>query len=73
VSRPALFGRLRDAGRVTEVSAPPGSGKTVLLRSWIAEAGLADRAGWVLVRGEERDSQRLLTLPVKAAWCCQPV
>jgi LuxR family transcriptional regulator, maltose regulon positive regulatory protein len=58
VSRPALFGRLRDAARVTEVSAPPGSGKTVLLRSWIAEAGLADSAGWVLVQGEERDLQR---------------
>ena len=28
VSRPVLFERLRDAARVTEVSAPPGSGKT---------------------------------------------
>jgi LuxR family maltose regulon positive regulatory protein len=40
------------------VSAPPGSGKTVLLRSWIGEAGLGDRAAWVLVGREERDPQR---------------
>ena len=46
------------AGRVTEVSAPPGSGKTLLLRSWIGESGLAERAAWVPVQGEERDPQR---------------
>jgi LuxR family transcriptional regulator, maltose regulon positive regulatory protein len=43
---------------VTVVSAPPGSGKTVLLRSWIAEAGLADSAAWVSAGGDERDPQR---------------
>ena len=42
--RPRLFGRLGSAARVTVVSAPPGSGKTVLLRSWIGAAGLAERA-----------------------------
>src|SRR5215469_11014448 len=41
VSRPALWEGLEGAGRVTVVSAPAGSGKTVLLRSWIGEAGLA--------------------------------
>ena len=40
-----------------QVSAPPGSGKTVLLRSWIAESGLAGRAAWVSLPGE-CDSQR---------------
>jgi LuxR family maltose regulon positive regulatory protein len=49
---------LGGAGRVTEVSAPAGSGKTLLLRSWIGEAGLAERAAWVPVQGEERDPQR---------------
>src|SRR5260370_17308796 len=39
VARPALFERLGAAGRVTVVSAPPGGGKTVLLRSWIGGAG----------------------------------
>ena len=58
ISRHALFGRLGGAARVTEVSAPAGSGKTVLLRSWIGEAVLAGRAAWVSVQGEERDPQR---------------
>jgi LuxR family transcriptional regulator, maltose regulon positive regulatory protein len=44
VSRSGLFDRLAASARVTVVSAPPGSGKTVLLRSWIAEAGLEDSA-----------------------------
>ena len=47
--RPGLFERLGTSARVTVVSAPPGSGKTVLLRSWIGEAGLAERAAWVPV------------------------
>src|SRR5438270_2538976 len=58
VSRPGLFDRLAASARVTVVSAPPGSGKTVLLRSWIGEAGLGDRAAWVLVGRGERDPQR---------------
>ena len=41
------------------VSAPPGSGKTVLLRSWIGAAGLAERAAWVPVGRDELDPQRL--------------
>ena len=57
VSRPGLFQRLTQAQRVVQVSAPAGSGKTVLLRSWIAESGLAKRVAWVSVRGE-RDPQR---------------
>jgi LuxR family transcriptional regulator, maltose regulon positive regulatory protein len=43
---------------VTVVSAPPGSGKTVLLRSWIRQAGLGDQAGWVAAGRDERDPQR---------------
>ena len=58
VARPALFGRLGGPERVTVVSAPAGSGKTVLLRSWIAGAGLAGRAAWVAAGREERDPQR---------------
>jgi LuxR family maltose regulon positive regulatory protein len=58
VSRRALFERLGQAGRVTQVSAPPGSGKTFLLRSWIDAAALTERAAWVSVQGEERDPQR---------------
>jgi LuxR family maltose regulon positive regulatory protein len=58
VSRCALFGRLAEAERVVQVSAPAGSGKTVLMRSWIAEAGLTQHAAWVSVNSEERDPQR---------------
>jgi LuxR family maltose regulon positive regulatory protein len=66
VSRPGLFDRLTRARRVVQVSAPPGSGKTILLRSWIAAAGLAARAAWVSVPGEVRDPQRLW-IPVVGA------
>src|SRR5690348_3683606 len=58
VSRRGLFGRLAGAGRVAVVSAPAGSGKTVLLRSWIGAAGLGGRAAWVPVEAGERDGQR---------------
>jgi LuxR family transcriptional regulator, maltose regulon positive regulatory protein len=58
VVRRELFGRLDRAGRVTEVSAPAGSGKTVLLRSWTGQASLAGDAAWVPVSAGERDPQR---------------
>ena len=58
VSRPRLFGRLGAQARVSVVSAPAGSGKTVLLRSWISWAGVADRAAWVPAGRGERDPQR---------------
>jgi LuxR family maltose regulon positive regulatory protein len=58
VSRSELFERLGASARVTVVSAPPGSGKTALLRSWIGAAGLAERVAWVAVERGERDPQR---------------
>jgi LuxR family transcriptional regulator, maltose regulon positive regulatory protein len=58
VARPGLFKRLGGPARVTVVSAPPGGGKTVLLRSWITEAGLAQDAAWVAGGPDERDPQR---------------
>ena len=54
-----LWERLGEAARVTVVSAPPGSGKTVLLRSWISAAGLAECAAWVPVGREQGDPQRV--------------
>jgi LuxR family transcriptional regulator, maltose regulon positive regulatory protein len=59
VARPGLWERLADRARVTLVSAPAGSGKTLLLRSWIDAAGLADRAAWVTAGRDERDPQGL--------------
>jgi LuxR family maltose regulon positive regulatory protein len=58
VPRQLLFARLTEAGRVTVLAASAGSGKTVLLRSWIAGTGLGERAAWVSVHGEERHPQR---------------
>jgi LuxR family transcriptional regulator, maltose regulon positive regulatory protein len=58
VSRSALFEPLGRAGRVIQVSAPAGSGKTFLLRSWIGAAGLAESTAWVPVQREERNPQR---------------
>ena len=57
VARPGLFGRLAGPARVAVVAAPAGSGKTVLLRSWMDQAGLAGRAAWVPVGRAERDPQ----------------
>ena len=43
---------------MTVVSAPAGSGKTVLLRSWISQAGVAGSAAWVPVGRGERDPEQ---------------
>jgi LuxR family maltose regulon positive regulatory protein len=66
VSRGALLGLLGRAGRVTQVAAPAGSGKTFLLRAWIVAAGLTDSAAWVPVQREERDPQRFWISVVNA-------
>jgi LuxR family maltose regulon positive regulatory protein len=57
VARPGLFELLGSGERVVLVSAPAGSGKTFLLRSWIASEGLGDRVAWVSVGRGERDGQ----------------
>jgi LuxR family maltose regulon positive regulatory protein len=60
VRREPLFERLSAAGpgSVILVCAPPGSGKSVLLRSWVEAEGLDDRTAWVSVERGERDGQR---------------
>lgn len=58
VPRPALFGRLENSGRVTVICAPAGSGKTTLVRSWIAEADVGSRVAWPVAGPEEHDPQR---------------
>jgi LuxR family maltose regulon positive regulatory protein len=52
-----LFELLSRAERVVLVSAPAGSGKTFLLRSWIAAEGVGERVAWVSVGRGERDGQ----------------
>jgi LuxR family maltose regulon positive regulatory protein len=60
LQRRRLFERLSatPAGGVALVSGPPGSGKTVLVRSWLEAAGLGDLAAWVSIERGERDGQR---------------
>jgi LuxR family transcriptional regulator, maltose regulon positive regulatory protein len=60
VKRSMLFERLSaaSAGGVVLVSAPAGSGKSVLVRTWAQAVGLEDRLGWVSVEPGERDEQR---------------
>jgi LuxR family maltose regulon positive regulatory protein len=69
VPRQALFERLSAAGPggVVLVCAPAGSGKSVLLRSWVDAEGLAERAAWVSVERDERDAQRFWLSVIDAA------
>ncbi len=58
VARTTLCERLSGAPEtVALIAAPAGSGKTLLLRAWIEEAGLAPRTAWVSVGRDERDPQ----------------
>jgi LuxR family maltose regulon positive regulatory protein len=66
IAREALSGVLERAARVTLASAPAGSGKTVLLRSWIKERGLERHAAWLSVVRDEHDPQKFWTSLVDA-------
>ncbi len=66
MSRRGLFGRLGGPARVSVVSGAAGSGKTVLLQSWIGEAGLGGRAAWVDAGRGVRDPQRFWLSVVSA-------
>jgi LuxR family transcriptional regulator, maltose regulon positive regulatory protein len=66
VARPALFNLLERAARITLVSAPAGTGKTVLLRSWIEQRDLKGRAAWVSVERNECDVQKFWTAVIDA-------
>jgi LuxR family transcriptional regulator, maltose regulon positive regulatory protein len=59
VARPGLATRLETGVRlgVTIVCAPPGSGKTVLLRSWATSTTATERVAWVSVDRDEQDAQ----------------
>jgi LuxR family maltose regulon positive regulatory protein len=66
VPRLALFERLNASRHVVLVSAPAGSGKTILLRSWLQARRLEERAAWVAVQGAERDPQLFWVALVQA-------
>jgi LuxR family maltose regulon positive regulatory protein len=60
VPRRGLFERLSAVGpgEIALVCAPAGSGKTALLRSWVASEGSAERVAWVSIERDEHDAQR---------------
>jgi len=66
VPRSRLFDRLAPARRVTIISGPAGSGKTQLVRSWIAECGLGEDAAWVTADAGDRDPQGFWVAVVEA-------
>lgn len=57
--RPSLFARLTEAvtAGIVILSAPAGSGKTILLESWIRATGRAEQTAWATVDRGERDPQ----------------
>ncbi len=59
VRRQSLFDRLSacPAGGVAIVSAPAGSGKTVLVRSWLHSEDLWSSTAWVSVERGDADAQ----------------
>jgi len=57
IARPRLFKLLERPGRVISISAPAGSGKTQLVRSWIQASGLRARTAWVAVGRDESSPQ----------------
>ena len=59
VRREALFEQLSRARNdgVVLVCAPAGSGKTMLVRSWLEDSGVSEHTAWVAVEPRERDAQ----------------
>jgi LuxR family maltose regulon positive regulatory protein len=68
IPRETLLGVLSDVGPggIVFVCAPPGSGKTVLLRSWAASAASCDRVAWVSVERDEEDARHFWLAVIEA-------
>jgi LuxR family maltose regulon positive regulatory protein len=66
ISRHGPLKRLDQGARVTVVSAPAGSGKTMLLRSWMTREDVASSAAWVPVGPEHRSPQQFWMLVLDA-------
>jgi LuxR family maltose regulon positive regulatory protein len=66
VDRPRLFGLLDAPRPVTLVCAPAGSGKTMLLASWLAGASPPHAVAWVGVERGETDAMRFWAMVLDA-------
>ena len=51
---------------VVLVCAPAGSGKTMLVRSWLEDSGVSERTAWVGVEPRERDAQHFWLAVINA-------
>jgi LuxR family maltose regulon positive regulatory protein len=60
VSRTRLFGRMEEGrqGKLTLVLAPPGSGKTTLIRQWIETQPQDTQTAWISLEPEDDDPIR---------------
>ena len=68
VRREALFAQLAAAPAdcVVLVCAPAGSGKTMLVRSWLEDSGVSEHTAWVAVEPRERDAQHFWLAVINA-------
>jgi LuxR family maltose regulon positive regulatory protein len=66
VERRALSARLAGAARVTLLSAPAGSGKTFLLRSWSKAPSVTQYAACITVPRDTRDAKLFLPSVIEA-------
>jgi LuxR family transcriptional regulator, maltose regulon positive regulatory protein len=75
VERPRLFAALDrgTAGPVTLVAAPAGSGKTMLLRTWLRTPGAPGAVAWVDVERDETDATRFWGAVMDAVRGCGAV
>jgi LuxR family maltose regulon positive regulatory protein len=75
VLRPRLFDALDEGigqGQVMLLSAPAGSGKTVLLSSWLVARELPGSACWLTLDSDDNDVSRLLADLLSALRSCMP-
>jgi LuxR family transcriptional regulator, maltose regulon positive regulatory protein len=74
LDREELLGTLDRAvnKRVTVISAPPGSGKTSLLRAWAGRSTTLPRVAFVSVDRDEQDAQRFWSVVLDAIRSSRP-
>ena len=74
IARPRLTERLDTAlsGKLTLVSAPPGSGKTTLVTEWLQATGETRSIAWLGLDAGDNDPGRFLTYLVAAIRTARP-
>jgi LuxR family maltose regulon positive regulatory protein len=66
ITRPRLFALLDEQVPVTLLCAPAGSGKTMLMSSWLANGAAPGAVAWVEVERDETDATRFWTAVMDA-------